>query len=156
MYSPSAQAQADMPRYEGKSLSVYADSRGLPTQGIGRHHGVKFGDPDIDEATEYRWLAEDMQTAYADALYFFSSLDDFDLVRKEALIQLAFNMGRDTLSQFAPFIEYVNARQWDEAAYHLLVNMHHHITPYVLETGSRAAETALRICSGNVLEQYRA
>jgi GH24 family phage-related lysozyme (muramidase) len=155
MYVPSAQMNADMPRYEGKSLSVYADSRGNPTQGIGQHDGVNFGDPDITEVQMYANLAGRLQVAYSDALGLFPGLDSFDLVRKEALIQIAFNMGFSTLSTFRPFIDRVNAEEWDEAAYHILTNLHHHLTGYLLQTGVRAAETALRICSGNVLEEFK-
>jgi len=156
MYVPSQQMGADMRRWEGSSLKVYGDSRNppLPTQGVGRHHGVNWGDPDITPDTEALWLAEDLQTGYSDALTLFPNLDGFDLVRKEALISVAFNMGLEKLSQFVPFIEHVNAEEWDEAAYHLMVNMKHHLTPYLLEVGARAEETALRICSGNILGEF--
>lgn len=155
MYFPSPQMNADMPRYEGKSLSVYADSRGFATQGIGQHDGVNFGDPDITEETMYDWLAMRLQIAYGDALNFFPALDSFDIVRKEALIQLAFNLGATKLATFVPFINYVNMQKWDEAAYHILVNLKGHITPYALQVGARAEETALRICSGNVLDEFK-
>lgn len=68
-------------------MKVYADSKGLPTQGCGRHHGVKFGDPDITPAIEALWLADDLQQAYMDALALFTGLNELDQVRREALIQ---------------------------------------------------------------------
>jgi GH24 family phage-related lysozyme (muramidase) len=154
MYIPSKQMNADMPRYEGKSLSVYADSLGNATQGIGQHDGVHFGDPDITEEQMYANLAGRLQVAYSDALGFFPALDTFDLVRKETLIQLAFNLGANTLAQFVPFIAHINAQEWDEAAYHLQINMAHHITSYEMQVGARAVETALRICSGNILKEF--
>jgi GH24 family phage-related lysozyme (muramidase) len=154
-FTPSAQLIADLKRWEGFSLKVYADSKGLPTQGYGRHHGVNFGDPDIDDATALRWLAGDMQDAYADALSLFPQLNIFDPIRRELLVGLVFNMGRDTLAEFAPFISWVNQQEWDEAAYHIETNMSHHLTPYLLQVGARGAEVAIRLTSGRVLQEFR-
>jgi GH24 family phage-related lysozyme (muramidase) len=156
MFVPSVQLAHDMMRHEGYSASVYADSRGLATQGIGRHHGVKFGDPDIDEQTAFRWLAEDMQAAYSGAIALVASLDTVDLVRREAIVELVFNMGADTLAQFKPLLKHVAANEWSAAAFHLLTNTSGHLTPYTLQTGARAAETALRIATGEVLEEFQA
>jgi GH24 family phage-related lysozyme (muramidase) len=114
------------------------------------------GDPDIDAATETRWFAEDWHRAYLGALTLVPKLDAIDEVRRDAVIWCAFNMGVGTLSQFAPFIRFVRLGKWSEAAFHLLTNMSGHLTPYLEQTGARAAETALRICSGEVLEEFRA
>jgi len=153
-YVPSTQMIADAKRREGSSLSVYADSKQLPTQGIGRHHDVRFGDPDIDDATQERWLAEDLQSAYAGAASLFS-LDQIDIVRREALIDLVFNMGIGTLSQFHAFVDAVNACDWDSAAFHLLTNTKGHLTPYLVQVGVRAVDNALRICSGEIVPEFR-
>lgn len=151
---PSAQNLADGKRWEGSSLKVYLDSRGYATQGIGRHHGIKKGDPDIDEATQARWFAEDWAASYALALTIFPKLDQIDQVRRDALIWLTFNMGIDTLSQFVPFIRYVRLQKWSEAAFHVLTNLSGHLTPYVLQVGARAEETGLRIATGEILEEF--
>lgn len=154
IYVPSAQMMADMPRYEGMSLSVYDDGRGNATQGIGRHDGVRFGDPDITELQMWSWLDDDLQKHYAGALELFPGLAALDVVRREALIQLHFNLGHGGLALFVPFVAHVNACEWDEAAFHVMVNLHRHITPYLVEVGARAVETALRLCSGNVLAEH--
>jgi GH24 family phage-related lysozyme (muramidase) len=154
-YTASAQMLADMKRWEGSSLIVYTDSRGLPTQGIGRHEGVNFNDPPITADTEALWLTEDLQSAYQGAARLFVSLDQLDGVRRDALVALAFNMGPTTLSMFVPFIGHINYCEWDEASYHLLTNMSGHLTPYLNQVGARAAETALRIATGNILKEYR-
>src|SRR5258706_15757391 len=104
MYIPSKQMNADMPRYEGMSLSVYADSRGFATQGIGQHDGVSFGDPDIGEEQVDAILAGRLQDAYSDALGLFPALDTIDLARREALIHVAYNLGEPKLATFGPFI----------------------------------------------------
>ena len=153
--SPSPQAIADGSRWEGDRLSVYSDSLGYPTQGRGRHTGVHFGDPDITPETLELWFAQDWQRAHDGALRLFPSLDQYDTTRREALIWLVFNMGLTTLSGFGPFIGHINACEWDEASFHVLTNMAGHITPYVQQVGARAEETALRICSGNVLKEFR-
>lgn len=153
--NPSAQAIADGIRWEGKSLTVYADDRGLATQGIGRHHGVKFGDPPISENMQARWFVEDWTDAQTQGLSLFPALLSLDPVRQEALTWLVFNMGIATLSEFAPFIAHVQDNAWSEAAFHLLTNLSHHLTPYVSQVGARAIETALRIATGTVLEEYQ-
>lgn len=155
MYIPSPQMEADTKRREGFSLSVYKDSRGLATQGYGQHTGVNFGDPDIDETTAEKWLANSLQGAYAGALSLFPELDTLDLIRKETLIDLVYNMGEETLSQFTPFIAAVNNQDWIEAPWHLMTNLHGHLTPYLVETGARAVDNALRLCTGEVLREFR-
>jgi GH24 family phage-related lysozyme (muramidase) len=154
MFTPSAQLHADMRRWEGESLIAYRDSLGFWTQGVGRHHGITASSPSITSDIESQWLVEDIQTGYYDGLDLVPNMDSFDLVRKEALIALAFNMGKDTLSQFVPFLRYLQQRNWDEAAFHLLTNLSHRLTPYLIQTKARAVETALRICSGEVLEEF--
>lgn len=156
MFLPTMQLLADGKRWEGERLKVYKDSLGYATQGIGRHHGVNFGDPDIDVLTEARWFGEDINIAYSGARKLFPELDAYDGVRRDAIIWLVFNMGDNTLAQFVPFAKYVKARQWSEAAYHLLTNTSAHLTPYLIQTGVRAIETALRIATGEVLEEFRA
>ncbi len=150
----SRQFDADIRRWEGESLVAYKDSRGFWTQGIGRHVGIDADSPPIDETDAANWLREDAITAWRGARELFPGLDTFDVVRREALVALVFNMGEETLSQFVPFLEHVNLCEWDEAAYHLLVNMKGHITPYTLQVGARAEETALRIATGNVLKEF--
>jgi GH24 family phage-related lysozyme (muramidase) len=156
IFTPSKQMAADLVRHEGLRLDVYADSEGFATQGIGRHSGVYFGDAPIDELTAYRWLAEDLQKAYSGALNLLPDLGAMDLVRKEACIELAYNMGEGTLGQFVPFLTHLKAGEWAEAAFHLLTNTKRHLTPYLTETGARAVETALRIATGTVLEEFKA
>jgi GH24 family phage-related lysozyme (muramidase) len=156
MFLPTMQLLADGKRWEGERLKVYKDSLGYATQGIGRHTGVQFGDPDIDQLTEARWFGEDINTAYFGAATLFPQLDSYDSVRRDAIVWLVFNMGINTLSQFVPFCTYVKARKWSEAAYHLLTNTSQHLTPYLQQTGVRAVETALRIATGEVLEEFRA
>jgi GH24 family phage-related lysozyme (muramidase) len=145
---------ADMVRHEGLRLDVYADSLGLPTQGVGQHDGVNFGDPPIDKETAFRWLATRLQQAYSDALALIPGLADIDTVRKEGLVELAYNLGASRLAQFIPFLKHVNAAEWPDAAFHLLTNTSGHLTPYLLQTGARAAETALRIATGQVLKEF--
>jgi GH24 family phage-related lysozyme (muramidase) len=155
-YSPSAQMYVDMRRREGSSLKVYEDSKGLPTIGIGRHHGVKFGDPDITPAIEQLWLRDDLQQGYMDALQLFPELNELDVVRRESLIDLAFNMGIGTLEQFIPFIDAVNKRNWPSAYLHLLTNMRQHLTPYLTQTGIRAVDVAGRIRDGLIPDEFKA
>lgn len=154
--TPSPQNLMDAARWEGLSLTVYADSLGFWTQGYGRHTGITKDSPPIDKATSRNWFAQDWDRARQQAREMF---EGFDLlpedVRADALTWLVFNMGAATLAEFVPFIRHVNARKWREAAFHLLTNTSGHLTPYTLQTGARAVETALRIATGEVLEEFR-
>ena len=156
MFAPSAQMQADTERREGFSLKVYADSKGLATQGYGRHHNVQFGDPDITPAIAALWLSDDLQQGYMDALQLFPDLNALDVVRRESLVDLAFNMGINTLEQFIPFIDAVRAQNWPSAHLHLLTNSHQHLTPYLTQVGVRAVDNAGRIATGIVPDEFKA
>jgi GH24 family phage-related lysozyme (muramidase) len=155
IYTPSPQMQADIRRREGFSLKVYADSKGLATQGYGRHHGVKFGDPDITPAIANLWLSDDLQQGYMDALQVFPNLNTMDAVRRDVCVDLAFNMGLNTLELFVPFIDAVNAGDWPTAHLHLLTNMSRHLTPYLTQVGVRAVDNAGRIATGIVPKEFR-
>lgn len=155
MFTPSPQFASDLRRREGSSLSVYLDSKGIPTQGIGHTSGVRTGGPDITPEKEEQWLQEDLQWAYEGALRLFPSLDALDSVRREALIDLCFNMGEATLSEFTPFIKAVNEQDWEEAPWHILTNSKGHLTPYLLQVGARAVDNALRLCTGAVLPEFK-
>lgn len=156
MLQLTPQLLSDTKRREGFSLSVYPDSKGLPTQGFGQHTGVSFGDPDISEATAEKWLAASLQNAYEDALELFPGLDAMDDVRRGACLDLSYNMGQGTLSQFTPFIVAVNVGDWPTAALHLLVNTKGHVNPYTLQVGARAVDNAVRIASGIVPQEFKA
>jgi hypothetical protein len=117
---------------------------------------VNFGDAPITDAIASLWFAQDWQDGYATAHGMFPAIDTIDQVRRESLIWILFNMGQGTLSQFVAFIQHVNAGEWPEAAFHVLTNMAHHLTPYVQQVGARAEETGLRIATGEVLLEFRA
>ena len=155
MYQSSPQMVADIKRREGFSLAVYRDSNGFPTQGYGQHSGVAFGDPDITRDTALVWLNKSLGIAYVGAVDTFPNLDNLDIVRKEALIDLVYNMGADKLNIFTPFIDAVNQEDWSEAAFHLIVNTHNHINPYTLQVQSRAVDNAIRIATGTIPREFR-
>lgn len=156
-FVPTAQLVADLTRREGLRLSVYLDTKGLPTQGIGRHHGVHEGDPDITIETAHAWLAEDLAAAdnFARALIG-APYEDMDQVRRECCIDLAFNMGVATFGQFKPFLGFMRTRDYASAALHLGVNLSGHLTPYTIQTGARAIDNIARIAGGIVPEEFRA
>lgn len=155
MYNLGKQITSDMKRWEGLSLSVYLDSRGFATQGFGRHTGISVGDPDVSIEMAVAWLQEDMQTAYKGALTLFPDLDQLANVRRDTIVSLVFNMGVGKLSVFVPFITAVNKGDYNSAAYHLLVNLSGHLTPYLTQTGKRAVEIALRIATGEIPQEFK-
>ena len=101
--------------HEGIKLRVYADTGGLLTSGIG--HLLRS-----DEVTQYpinsvvsqdqvnTWYTLDSSSAIKIAQTLFSTIwGDLTDIRKRAITDLAYNMGKSKLSKFSNFISAMNA-----------------------------------------------
>ena len=116
------QVKEDLIRHEGYVTEIYLDSENLPTFGIG--HLVTESD------MEYTWpvgtpvederildvFNEDCQTAYSDACAIFMNLDSQPFDCQRVCINMAFNLGRNRLSNFKNMIRYVNEGNYVMAA----------------------------------------
>ena len=126
-------------RYEGYRLTVYLDTLGLPTVGIGHmDKSLKVGTMLSPQAIN-DFYDQDVKNAIAIvSKYITVSLDD---VRQRVLVQLAFNLG-NKLGQFKKFLAAINASQWDIAAKELLSSK------WYTQVGKRGPETCYAILHG--------
>lgn len=99
-------------RQEGRRQFVYPDSKGIPTVGVGRNlRDVGLRQDEIDYL-----LANDMKEAEEYARKLFPNFDSLSDNRKAVVVNLVFNMGLATFSQFHNTIRLINAGQYADAA----------------------------------------
>jgi lysozyme len=117
-------------RDEDRRLQAYKDSLGQWTIGVGHLIGEDPGRPGSprvwlitnDECDA--WYAMDVAEAQADAYALFPKPFNTEVFgeehlsgpRQRALINMAFNLGRDRLAGFKKFITAVNVLDWKTAA----------------------------------------
>lgn len=104
-------------KHEGCRLQPYKDSLGFPTIGWG--HLVKVGESypgGITQAKADTLLLSDAATAEETARTIFSNFDDLNEVRQAVLIDMAFNLGYNKLSQFKRMISAVEDEDFVSAA----------------------------------------
>lgn len=104
-------------RYEGNTNTVYLDSLGNPTVGIGHMDksllvGAVLGPSQID--VYYQGDVANALSRAKNAIgnEFYMNLDD---VRQRLFVQLAFNLG-NKLAAFHNMIAFAHAGNWDRAA----------------------------------------
>lgn len=129
---------------EGKLLTAYKDSLGNWTIGIGhllgmdpKYQGMTITDSECDALFE-----TDFCTAEQGAKDAFPAFDGLDGPRKGALVNMAFQLGEDTLSTFHTFLDYLDRGMYQEAALDLMN------TRYARQVPSRASRIAYRIRTG--------
>jgi len=89
---------------EGYRAAPYLDSVGVPTIGYGTTmilgEPVTLTHPAITDNVARQILRQDLFTACMDAQALFQRFDEFDAVRQEVLVNMAFNLGRTRLAGF--------------------------------------------------------
>ena len=107
---------------EGVKYEIYKDHLGYPTFGIGHlvtESDPENGEPDGTEVSEDRVnevFESDVATFISEAKILFPNLDDLPEVAQQVIVNMAFNMGRPSLSKFKNFIAGVNDNDWVRAA----------------------------------------
>jgi len=96
----------------------------------------------IDKVEADYLLGHRLGLAYLDALVIFPDLELYSVRRKEALVDLMYNMGMTTLLTFKKFIRAVQGKQWEDAARELLDSN------YYKQTGQRAKNNVAAIAEG--------
>lgn len=119
--------------HEGVRASVYKDTKGIPTIGVGfnllkegareliegvgaDYDAIRSGRAALSREQIIDLMEEDIRTAVADAKSIFSNFDQLDGLRQRALVDLAFNLGRSRLSKFKNTIAKIEAQDWEGAA----------------------------------------
>ncbi len=94
---------------EGFSAKPYKDTVGVPTIGYGATSilgkGVTLETENIAPSAARQLLRSHLYGALVDAQHIFSRFDEMDGIRQEALVNMAFNLGRSRLSKFRRMIE---------------------------------------------------
>lgn len=106
----------ELKRDEGVRNTVYKDSVGIETIGVGRNlvdRGLS-GD-EIDHL-----LLNDIKIAEKDARYLIDNYDDLSDARQRVLINMSFNLGQGRLSKFMRFIEAVEKEDFNTASIEML------------------------------------
>jgi lysozyme len=96
---------------EGKRNKMYLDSRGIPTIGIG--HNLR--DNPISDAAVAQIFADDVAPLESEVRKLFT-FDELSDNRKAVVMNMMFNMGFGTLSQFKNTISFINHGSYSEAA----------------------------------------
>jgi len=128
--------------HEGKSKSVYQDSLGYWTIGIGRLCDKRFNAGLSDDEMLYL-LNNDISASKSelDPFKWFSNLDD---VRKGVMIELNFNIGLAHLLEFKTMISHLNNEDYLNASLAMLNSL------WAKQVGvNRSTDMANRLRTGN-------
>lgn len=102
-------------RHEGYRSTIYVDSLGIETVGIG-HNLHK----PLTRAAIMHILKDDITDATNDCLHAFPWFADLSHVRQWAMIDLCFNLGLPKLQTFKKFLAAMNLGHYDTAANELV------------------------------------
>jgi len=119
-------------KHEGLRLTVYRDSIGLPTIGVGRN----LQDRGISEPEAMILLANDITNVLADldrALPWWRQLSEN---RQLVLADMCFNLGISRLMGFKNALQAAQEGRWSDAAHEMLDSR------WAAQVGSRAVELA--------------
>jgi lysozyme len=133
-----AQMRTELARDEGRRKYPYADTGMKLTVGVGRNltdRGLR------DDEIDYL-LANDIHAAAADLDHNLPWWRTLDPVRQRVMLNLCFNMGWGTFSQFARFFSAMNQHRWDDAAVELIASKWH------AQVGDRARRLESMIRTG--------
>lgn len=129
-----------MPRviqHEGKKSQMYIDSRGIPTVGVGFNlknedsssrlkkvganpAKIKAGKAKLSDSQIQTLLVEDLERAMADAHSLVANFDKLPATIQGVLVEMAFNLGRNRLSEFKKFLSNISLGKWSDAAKEML------------------------------------
>lgn len=139
--SPEAKLIASIvPRvkqHEGVEDTVYKDSRGIPTIGVGFNLNrddssqklkavganpvkVKAGQAKLSTYQIDTLLMQDLIQARRDAADLFPNFNQLPAQVQGVLIEMTFNLGKRGLSEFKNFISHISAKRYDSAAQEML------------------------------------
>lgn len=137
----SAKLRADLEQTEGRRRSVYRDSEGYWTIGIGHlvDASLRAGLPDviIDALLSYDVVQCEKQLDQA--FPWWRNMTD---ARQRALLEMCFNLGINRLGTFKNMLAALEAHQWEVAAAEALKSK------WANQVGKRAERIAAQIETG--------
>ena len=125
--------------HEGVEKTVYNDSEGIPTIGVGRNLRDRgLSDDEIDYL-----LSNDIDIVVDELDKGMPWWKDLDEVRQRVLCDLVFNLGMPRFSGFKKSISYMKQQMWDQAADELLDSK------WARQVGRRAQTLSEMMRTGN-------
>ena len=125
--------------HEGVEKTVYNDSEGIPTIGVGRNLRDRgLSDDEIDYL-----LSNDIDIVVDELAEVMPWWKDLDEVRQRVLCDLVFNLGMPRFSGFKKSISYMKQQMWDQAADELLDSK------WARQVGRRAQTLSEMMRTGN-------
>jgi lysozyme len=128
-------------RHEGVRYYVYRDHLGYETIGVGRCINRAVGLGLSPDEVEYL-LINDVQRCIEELDGAFDWFKDLDEVRREAMINLCFNLGLTKLRKFVNALEAMKQRNYNKAAAEFLNSK------WANQVGERSREVAHMIKTG--------
>jgi lysozyme len=133
-------------KHEGRVATVYKDSRGIPTIGIG--HNLEASPlpagmtPPLTDAQIDQLFLADLGAIRAELVAALPWVNQLDEVRRAVLLDMAFNMGVATLCGFHHTLEAIQRADWHAAADGMLHSL------WARQVGPRATEDARMMLTG--------
>ena len=128
-------------KHEGKRSRAYQDTEGIWTIGVGRNINPENGLGLSDDEIAYL-LGNDIARIEQECKEAFGFYDDLDEVRKDALLNLCFNLGLPRLKKFKLALGHLEAGRYDESAEEFLDSL------WATQVGQRAVEVAEMVKTG--------
>lgn len=129
-------------RHEGFRSQPYKCSQGVWTIGYGFTRGITATSPSMSREQAEDVLREEVAIAIDDARAVCSCFDSLDPVRKVVVANMAYNMGRNTLSQFKNTLRHICSGRYSEASLHMLQSL------WARQVKGRARELAKMMATG--------
>lgn len=117
---------------EGNKSFPYVDTKKKITIGIGRN----LSDVGISQDEKDLMYAHDANRAVLAVVSLFPTFNSLSEMRKAVLCNMAFNMGREGLSEFHGLIAAVTKENWEDAVKSMLGSL------WAKQTGDRAKRLA--------------
>ena len=123
--------------HEGKRNTVYKDSRGIPTIGVGFNLNrqdsnalltqvganpgqIKRGQSKLSNKQINTLLNKDLKKSKEDAKQLVKNFTGLPSEIQGVLIEMVFNLGKFGLAKFKKFLDYINKKDWKKASIEML------------------------------------
>ena len=123
--------------HEGKRNTVYKDSRGIPTIGVGFNLNrqdsnalltqvganpgqIKRGQSKLSNKQINTLLNKDLKKSKEDAKQLVKNFTSLPREVQGVLIEMVFNLGKFGLAKFKKFLDYINKNDWKKASAEML------------------------------------
>ncbi|MEE8128177.1 glycoside hydrolase family protein [Candidatus Vondammii sp. HM_W22] len=125
-------------RHEKQELHPYRDSVGKLTIGIGRN----LTDNGITEEEAIYLMRNDIRQCYDELEARFCWFNDLDIVRRNVLLNMCFNMGLPVLTGFKKMLAAIEIQDWNTAAVEMIDSK------WSAQVGIRADELVVQMKTG--------